>query len=1214
MVDLTFIPGVTIDAVKLQETMTALSLEGNMSHPAQVRNISSVESMLTRMKNLRIEEYSQAIYIDPLAKPNLQAPDDKLFPLMDKVEGFLADDGQVMLILGDSGAGKSTFNRHLEQQLWKDYRPGGRIPLLINLPAIERPKNNLVVEQLRSYDFSEDHIWELKKHRQVLLICDGYDESQLNSNLHTTNLFNRPGQWSVKMLITCRSQYLGPDYLDRFMPVKAGEYFCTANELFQEALIAPFSQKQIEMYIEKYIPLEPRDWVKKDYMDKLVAIPNLMDLARNPFLLTIALETLPTVVQGRDDISRIEVTRMLLYDIFVTHWLSVNKRRILNKKLSQADGEAMEALLQDGFERRGITFQMNLGVAIFQKQDGRTFVEYVHPRHKSTWKARFFGFNPERRLLRESSLLSRVGNQYRFIHRSILEYFYSCAVWDFAKDKADFTLRSYSGSISSSFNIDNHPLSKKNLVQESSVIQFLAERSRMHTEFQRHLFALLDLSKSDPRASQAAANAITILVRAGTLFNGADLRGIRIPGADLTAGQFDSAQLQGSQLTGANFTRAWIRRTNFSRARMGNIQFGESPFLRTTYRVLSSAFSPDGTLLAVGLGNGDIEIYYTATWKIVRAFRGHQGSILHLTYSPSGEHLLSGGSDRTARLWSCETGLCVFVLEEHSNRVMAVAFSPSGRQVASASCDESVILWSTRTGAVDFVLRGHTDGVTGIAYLPRGTSISSCSWDGAVRVFDAQTGRPLLDSGVSDQRYCCLAYAPDGLRIISGSERGQLQFWESTDAEPGLCWIGHTGEVTGVDVSSNGQLIVSCGADNTVKLWNSYTARLISEFTGHLECVTSAVFSFNGAKIASTSWDETVRLWDVAFTGSGVGAANTSHPLTKAAYSPDGRFLVAYGAGMAKQYDAEKGEVGLVFLSPNHLHQRHQPVRTDCIAYSPDGRRIATAGFGTDVTVWHAHTGKAERILRGHNDKVTAIAFSPCHRWLASGSSDKTVRLWEATSGTPDRVFSGSHINSLAFSPDGNTVTAGSSPGHIWTWDTGTGKCEVLWYKDWTHCIVAYLPGSFNITSTDGEGSIVLRHKQTETSIFVLKQDLRITCFAYSSCGKWIATAHGPRVRIWEFAIPEYRDCVAAIDCFFGDVSDIVWRPNSLEFATTCSDGSIRAWRVMVQSNTVSVQQIWGTGCLVLAAPCAILVDALNLSTTNTSLLEQRGAILKFRK
>src|SRR5690349_18157058 len=103
------------------------------------------------------------------------------------------------------------------------------------------------------------------------------------------------------------------------------------------------------------------------------------------------------------------------------------------------------------------------------------------------------------------------------------------------------------------------PLSKRSLVLEPSIIQFLAERVQAQPIFKQYLLALIELSKSEPQAIIAAANAITILVRAGIRFNGADLRGIRIPGADLTAGQFDSAQLQDSDLTGVNFLKTWIR-------------------------------------------------------------------------------------------------------------------------------------------------------------------------------------------------------------------------------------------------------------------------------------------------------------------------------------------------------------------------------------------------------------------------------------------------------------------------------------------------------------------------------------------------------------------------------------------------------------------------------------------------------------------------------
>ncbi|KAK3810633.1 MAG: hypothetical protein J3R72DRAFT_498990 [Linnemannia gamsii] len=254
-----------------------------LAPPSLSRDVPKIECDLHRLRMQRIEEYRQAVYIAPLAKPNLQAPDDKLFRLMDKVEEFLLGDGQVMLILGDSGAGKSTFNRYLEYELWLRYTYGDCVPLFINLPTLERTEKELVAEQLRSYDFSKEQIRELKQHRQLLLICDGYDESLLTSNIHTTNGLNRPGQWDVKLLITCRTQYLGPDYRDRFVPKATDQYHSAANDLFQEAVIAPFSRDQIEMYVEKYVPLEPRTWIKEDYMEKLKKIPTSWIWSRTHF-------------------------------------------------------------------------------------------------------------------------------------------------------------------------------------------------------------------------------------------------------------------------------------------------------------------------------------------------------------------------------------------------------------------------------------------------------------------------------------------------------------------------------------------------------------------------------------------------------------------------------------------------------------------------------------------------------------------------------------------------------------------------------------------------------------------------------------------------------------------------------------------------------------------------------------------------------------------
>src|SRR5688572_9508556 len=141
-------------------------------------------------------------------------------------------------------------------------------------------------------------------------------------------MLNQPGQWNTKMVISCKSQYLGQDYRSRFIPQSSDHYARKRLDLFQEAVIAPSSKDQIKSYIDQYVPLEPRTWTTDDYMDKLTSIPNLLDLVKNPFLLTLALEGLPDAIAGKQDLSTIKLTRVQLYDVFVVHWLEVNKRRL----------------------------------------------------------------------------------------------------------------------------------------------------------------------------------------------------------------------------------------------------------------------------------------------------------------------------------------------------------------------------------------------------------------------------------------------------------------------------------------------------------------------------------------------------------------------------------------------------------------------------------------------------------------------------------------------------------------------------------------------------------------------------------------------------------------------------------------------------------------------------------------------------------------------
>ncbi|KAL8777436.1 MAG: hypothetical protein Q9194_002548 [Teloschistes cf. exilis] len=98
------------------------------------------------------------------------------------------------------------------------------------------------------------------------------------------------------------------------------------------------------------------------------------------------------------------------------------------------------------------------------------------------------------------------------------------------------------------------------------------------------------------------------------------------------------------------------------------------------------------------------------------------------------------------------------------------------------------------------------------------------------------------------------------------------------------------------------------------------------------------------------------------------------------------------------------------------------------VAFSPDGKRIASGSFDKTIKVWDAATGDLEKTLAGHSDWVTAVAFSPDGKRIASGSWDKTIRVWDAATGDLEKTLAGhsKRVTAVAFSPDGNRIASGS--------------------------------------------------------------------------------------------------------------------------------------------------------------------------------------------
>jgi len=382
-------------------------------------------------------------------------------------------------------------------------------------------------------------------------------------------------------------------------------------------------------------------------------------------------------------LSEARVTRVGLYDHFVEQWLERGKKRVGEKDLNVQARVAFESLSDEGFTQHGMEFMKNLAVAIYKEQDGQPIVRYSRAKGEQ-WKSEFFSRDKEKRLLREACPLARNGNQHRFIHRSLLEYALARAVfdpWNVERVPVPEAILGRRGSTSSilSFEIKNDseeqheqepdlnsPLVWRSFINDHSLLKLLEERVQQEPVFKTQLLAYIEHSKKNKKWRQAAANAITILVKAGEQFIGTDLKGIQIPGADLSYGVFDSAQLQNTDLRKVNLRGVWLRQTDLSGAQMTGVQFGELPYLSENSMIRSCAYSPDGNSIAVGLFDGDINLYSTSNWKRTQTFKGHTDVVYRVMYSPTGDKIASVSFDNAVRLWDVDSGSQLHVLKDQA--------------------------------------------------------------------------------------------------------------------------------------------------------------------------------------------------------------------------------------------------------------------------------------------------------------------------------------------------------------------------------------------------------------------------------------------------------------------------------------------------------------------------------------------------------------------